>query len=73
MGTIRREREREISGYTGKKKNIFAIYRADEKFRNDITCIDRGLAKPKKARMQNDFHSEDKLPTEGGTKKKRFR
>ena len=38
--------------------------------------IDRGLAKPKEARylrMQNDFPGEEKLPTEGGIKKTRFR
>ena len=31
-------------------KNIFAIYWAGEKFRNDIKCIDRGFARPKEAR-----------------------
>ena len=54
-------------------KNIFATHWAGEIFRNDITCIGRGLPKPKEARMQNDFFSEEKLPTEGGVKKTRFR
>ena len=39
-------------------------------------CIDKGLAKPKEARywrMQNDLPAEEKLPTEGGIEKTRFR
>ena len=50
--TIRRERESEICGYTGKQKHfcyILSRWKIHKKI-NDITCIDRGLARPKEAR-----------------------
>ena len=73
-----RERERERESFLAilGSKTIIAKYWGAEKWTNNITCIDRGLEKPKEARywrMLNDFPVEEKLPTEGGIKKTRFR
>ena len=66
-------KKRELSGYTEKQKDYCCEVK---KWRNNITRIDRGLAKLKEARywrMQNDFSANEKLPQEGAIKKTCFR